>query len=310
MVFEKRGTTPRSEEGLNRKLLSAQYFVHQLSGSFGLRPSTSAFALRAAANRAYLFRARHFVLRLVAEPLSGCGGAGAGGASVSSVAIRSWRCFTPAFGLRVFRGRLRSGRLSASMSVRATAFDRHRPSGLSTPISAAVAMPLSASQRCALSQIYGHPQVRRVADDLAETQAAEALAEAFAVAGGEVIAKHHEVAAEGGLHASSAAGRDEGEVAPGLAQRLLQNPGVDVAAAIVAHVDDQAAGAGTRDRRRVPTERCRPRPWRAGAGDRSGLCPALRSSNGGYFPVLVAGWKSASALIGLKIAWRASCHRF
>jgi len=78
------------------------------------------------------------------------------------------------------------------------------------------------------------------ADERPQLQAHEALGERFAVGSGFLIAEDDDVAAEGFLHVPGGVADARLEIEPGLAEELAEKPGVDVAAFVVADVDDEA----------------------------------------------------------------------
>src|ERR1017187_7696348 len=77
-------------------------------------------------------------------------------------------------------------------------------------------------------------------DHLAKFQPAEALGKCFAIRRGLMIAEHHDVAAEGVLHVPRWIADTRLEVEPCLPQQCAQQPRIDVAAMVVAHVDDES----------------------------------------------------------------------
>ncbi len=99
-------------------------------------------------------------------------------------------------------------------------------------------MPLSAWTLLPESQI-SPPQVR-VPMTLPILKVLEALAEGFAVRGGFLIAKDDDVAAEGILHIPAWIADARLPVEPGFAQQIAEEPRVDIAAVIMANVDDEA----------------------------------------------------------------------
>src|SRR5207249_12247150 len=76
-------------------------------------------------------------------------------------------------------------------------------------------------------------------DHLAETEAPEALGEGFPIGPGAGVAEHDQMPPEGALHVPDRVAHARLPVEPRLAQQLLQEPGVDVAAAVVANVDHE-----------------------------------------------------------------------
>ena len=110
------------------------------------------------------------------------------------------------------------------------------------------------------------------ADDLAEPEPPETFGEGLAVRRGVLVAQHHDVPAEGVLHVPRRMADARLPVEPGLAQQLLEDPAVDVAAAVVPHVDDQAVAIEHRIELAAATPPCWWRPSPAGA--RSRCCPA------------------------------------
>src|SRR5207249_3331065 len=77
------------------------------------------------------------------------------------------------------------------------------------------------------------------ADQLAEPEAAEALGERLAVGRRPFVAQDDHVAAEGVLHVPVRRADPRLPVEPGAPHQLLEDPRVDVAAAVVTHVDDE-----------------------------------------------------------------------
>src|ERR1700722_9510427 len=78
------------------------------------------------------------------------------------------------------------------------------------------------------------------ADNFAEIQAADAFAEGFPVRGGVLVAKNDDVAAKRVLHVPDGIPDARLPVKPGLAEKFGENPGIDIAAVVVADIDDQA----------------------------------------------------------------------
>ena len=107
------------------------------------------------------------------------------------------------------------------------------------------------------------------ADDLAQAEPLEALGERLAVGGGAFVAQHHHVAAERVLHVPVRVADPVLPVEPGLAEQPAEDPAVDVAAAVVAHVDDQALAIEDGIEAPRSIRRCRRRPWHGGGRSRS-----------------------------------------
>src|SRR5206468_10245627 len=71
------------------------------------------------------------------------------------------------------------------------------------------------------------------ADHLAQAKPAEAFRERFAIRGGALVAQDDDVAAKGPLHVPGGATDAPLPVEPGAPEELLEDPAVDVAAAVM-----------------------------------------------------------------------------
>ena len=99
-------------------------------------------------------------------------------------------------------------------------------------------MPWSARKLLKESQT-SPPQVR-MPIILPRFEAADAFAEGFTVGSGVFVAEDDDVAAEGVLHVREGIADARLPEEPGAAEKFGENPGVDVAAVVVADVDDEA----------------------------------------------------------------------
>ena len=99
-------------------------------------------------------------------------------------------------------------------------------------------MPPSDSRFAELSQIS--PPHVPLADHLAQPQPSEPVREGLPVGRRLLVDEHHHVAPEGVLHVPTGLAGASLPVHPGLTHQLLENEAVDVAAAVVPDIDNQA----------------------------------------------------------------------